>query len=492
MANYNTGIDEQMQEQREIIKKIELCFAIFGGILSAAYILELVKGARTIGYVVVFLLLCWAPFTAGKIAGSVFKKWNYCPWLYGIGFTVFYIFVLMTGKPTAYVYYLPMLFIFMLTSQSRLILAMGIPVILANIVEAVTGYMTAEDKAEFLTNAEIQVLLNIVCISFAVIAVKFIAGTNKRKLQTAEENAARIQDMMDKTQSMVTEAGHSLEMSNSHAKEIDNNLNACEQAMTELARGAETVANTSESQLSATKAMFSTIEELKSIASRSAEDMEHVSGEIGACITAKDSLVEGISSVNAKAVSVEDRARKLAVTADTMNEIIEMINDVASQTQLLSLNASIEAARAGDAGRGFAVVAGEIGNLVEQTTNATARIGDKVAEIRSEIETVVSDISDIRNEVNSQADNSIEMGRKFDRMAVQVDEVRNGIREQNKAVDVIYDSGVNISDSISTLSGISEETTASAEQTLHMLQTSTEAVDELSRELDNLNELMRA
>ena len=492
MANYNTGIDEQMQEQREIIKKIELCYAIFGGILSAAYILELVKGARTIGYVVVFLLLCWAPFTAGKIAGSVFKKWNYCPWLYGIGFTVFYIFVLMTGKSTAYVYYLPMLFIFMLTSQSRLILAMGIPVILANIVEAVTGYMTAEDKAEFLTNAEIQVLLNIVCISFAVIAVKFIAGTNKRKLQTAEENAARIQDMMDKTQSMVTEAGHSLEMSNSHAKEIDNNLNACEQAMTELARGAETVANTSESQLSATKAMFSTIEELKSIASRSAEDMEHVSGEIGACITAKDSLVEGISSVNAKAVSVEDRARKLAVTADTMNEIIEMINDVASQTQLLSLNASIEAARAGDAGRGFAVVAGEIGNLVEQTTNATARIGDKVAEIRSEIETVVSDISDIRNEVNSQADNSIEMGRKFDRMAVQVDEVRNGIREQNKAVDVIYDSGVNISDSISTLSGISEETTASAEQTLHMLQTSTEAVDELSRELDNLNELMRA
>ncbi len=492
MADYKTNTDEQLQEQREVIKKIELCFAIFGGILSAAYILELIKGARTPGYVIVFLILCWAPFTMGKIAGSVMHRWNMCPWLYGLGFTVFYIFVLLTGKSTVYVYYLPMLFIFMLTSQSRLILAMGIPVVLSNIFETIKNYGAAEDPAEFLTNAEIQVLLNIVCVTFAMIAVKFIAGTNRKKLQRAEEDAAEIQGMMDKTQSMVRNSEQSLDSSNAHAKEIDKNINACERAMSELAKGAEMVATTSESQLEATKSMFSTIEDLKNIAGRSAQDMEHVSGEIGACITAKDSLVEGISSVNVKAASVEDRARKLAVTADTMNEIIEMINQVASQTQLLSLNASIEAARAGDAGRGFAVVAGEIGNLVEQTTNATAKIGDKVAEIRSEINTVVKDISDIRNEVNAQTDNSIEMGKKFDQMAVQVDEVRNGIREQNKAVDVIYESGVNISESISTLSGISEETTASAEQTLQMLQTSTEAVDELSRELDNLNELMKA
>ncbi|MCR5686063.1 MAG: hypothetical protein K6G81_11735 [Lachnospiraceae bacterium] len=492
MADNFTNLDSRMQEQREVIKKIELCYAIFGGILSAAYLLELIKGARTLGYVIIFLLLCWAPFTAGKTCGKVLNRWSICPWLYGIGFTIFYIFVLLTGKPTVYVYYIPMLFIFMLTSQSRLILAMGIPVILANIFEAVMGYMAAEDQAEFLTNAEIQVLLNIVCVIFAMISVKFIDRTNQKKLQAAEDDAEEIRSMMEKTQTMVTNAEHSLNSSNEHAKEIDKNLNACEQAMTELAKGAEMVATTSESQLNATKAMFNTIEDLKNIAGRSAQDMEHVSGEIGACITAKDSLVAGISSVNDKAVSVEDRARKLAVTADTMNEIIDMINEVASQTQLLSLNASIEAARAGDAGRGFAVVAGEIGNLVEQTTNATARIGDKVAEIRSEIGTVVSDISDIRNEVNAQAGNSIEMGRKFDQMAIQVDEVRNGIREQNKAVDVIYDSGVNISESISTLSGISEETTASAEQTLHMLQTSTEAVDDLSRELDNLNNLMKA
>ena len=195
--------------------------------------------------------------------------------------------------------------------------------------------------------------------------------------------------------------------------------------------------------------------------------------------------------MNKKAASVEERARTLSATAQTMNDIIEMINEVASQTQLLSLNASIEAARAGEAGRGFAVVAGEIGSLVEQTTTATSKISDKVSEIRQEIETVVTDISEIRSEVSAQADNSIEMGRQFDEMAGQVNEVRNGIRKQNEAVDVIYASGTSISDSISTLSGVSEETTASAEQTLRLLHTSAESIESLTGELGVLNELMK-
>ena len=83
------------------------------------------------------------------------------------------------------------------------------------------------------------------------------------------------------------------------------------------------------------------------------------------------------------------------------------------------------------------------------------------------------------------------MGKQFDEMAIQVNEVRNGIRKQNEAVDIIYTSGTNISESISTLSGVSEETTASAEQTLRMLRTSAEAIDSLTSELGILNDLMK-
>ncbi|MCR5323247.1 MAG: hypothetical protein K6E85_08260 [Lachnospiraceae bacterium] len=478
-------------ELKAAIGKVSTCYMVLMIIFTLAYLLEYFKHARTIGYIVIFLLLGWVPFAVGKYISTQMDNWELAKWIYVVGYTVLYMFALLTGRTTTYVYLLPMMFVFMLTSDVKLMTIVDCMAVVANIISVVVNYMSTEDKSGFLADAEIQVLVILVCAIFAIVTVKFIKNTNERKLKDAEESSARISDMMEQISSMVDEAKTRLEVSDNHAKDVDNNISACEEAMSELVKGAEMVANTSESQLVATREMFSTIEELQQIAVRSANDMESVSSDINTCIGAKDSLVAGISSVNEKAISVEERARKLSATAQTMNDIIEMINEVASQTQLLSLNASIEAARAGDAGRGFAVVAGEIGSLVEQTTTATAKISDKVSEIRDEIETVVSDISEIRNEVNAQADNSIEMGKRFDEMAVQVKEVRNGIKQQTEAVDVIYTSGTNISDSISTLSGVSEETTASAEQTLRMLHTSAEAISSLTGELGILNELMK-
>ncbi|MBR4724744.1 MAG: hypothetical protein IK071_03065 [Lachnospiraceae bacterium] len=479
------------EEIKAAISKVSVCYLALMIIFTLAYLIEFFKGARTIGYIVIFLVIGWAPFILGKIISTQFDNWEAAKWVYVVGYTILYVFALLTGRATTYVYLLPMMFVFMLTSDVKLMAIVDGMAVVANLISVVINYMSTEDKSGFLADAEIQVLVILVCAIFAIITVRFLKNNNERKLSSASESASKISGMMDQISAMVDEAKVRIETSNSHAKEIDENVTTCENAMTELAKGAEMVANTSEAQLVATKEMFNTIEELKQIATRSAEDMESVSSEINTCIGAKDSLVNGITSVNKKAASVEERARTLSATAQTMNDIIEMINEVASQTQLLSLNASIEAARAGEAGRGFAVVAGEIGSLVEQTTTATSKISDKVSEIRQEIETVVTDISEIRSEVSAQADNSIEMGRQFDEMAGQVNEVRNGIRKQNEAVDVIYASGTSISDSISTLSGVSEETTASAEQTLRLLHTSAESIESLTGELGVLNELMK-
>ena len=494
MAIQNTNTKSAYTKEEELklaISKVSMCYMILMIIFTAAYLLEFFKHARTIGYVIIFLLIGWVPFAAGKVVSGTMQKWETAKWIYVVGYTVLYVFALLTGRTTTYVYLLPMMFVFMLTSDTKLMMTVDTMAVIANIISVVKTYMETEDKSAFLADAEIQVLVIIVCAIFAVITVKFIKYSNDRKLAEAEESATQISEMMDRITKMVEETKVRIESSDKRAQEIDSNLSSCENAMTELVRGAEMVASTSESQLVATKDMFKTIEELQKVAKQSASDMESVSEEIEICVKAKDSLVTGISSVNDKAVSVEGRARELAEMAGTMNDIIEMINEVASQTQLLSLNASIEAARAGDVGRGFAVVAGEIGSLVEQTTTATAKISDKVRDIRAEIETVVGDISDIREEVNAQAAGSIEMGRQFDEMAVQVRDVRNGIKQQTEAVEVIYESGTNISDSISTLSGVSEETTASANQTLDMLHTSAEAVESLTSELNALNKLMK-
>ena len=90
-----------------------------------------------------------------------------------------------------------------------------------------------------------------------------------------------------------------------------------------------------------------------------------------------------------------DRVGELTGAAGRIGDVVELINTIAGQTNLLALDATIEAARAGDAGRGFAVVASEVKTLAEQTANATGEIGQQVTSIRSATEISASAIREI-------------------------------------------------------------------------------------------------
>ena len=90
-----------------------------------------------------------------------------------------------------------------------------------------------------------------------------------------------------------------------------------------------------------------------------------------------------LQEVNSIMSQVSDVVEQLGSSAEEMNDIIQTITNIADQTNLLSLNASIEAAKAGDSGRGFAVVASEIGNLAENSATSAQKIGDIITEVQS-------------------------------------------------------------------------------------------------------------
>jgi PAS domain-containing protein len=121
---------------------------------------------------------------------------------------------------------------------------------------------------------------------------------------------------------------------------------------------------------------------------------------------------ERLSSVSAELASVTaDAVQNAAGAADTISQldastsqisdVVELINGIAKQTNLLSLNAAIEAARAGDSGRGFAVVANEVKGLAGRTTEATEDIAARVKEMRSSSANAVSAISKIKTTVEA-------------------------------------------------------------------------------------------
>lgn len=116
-----------------------------------------------------------------------------------------------------------------------------------------------------------------------------------------------------------------------------------------------------------------------------------------------DAMAEQVRKSMEANDTVISKMQDLSTQTEKMNTIIEMITGITDQTSLLSLNASIEAARAGDAGRGFAVVAGEISTLANQTKSATVNITELIQNINAELKEVSSAIDLVTSSNKSHA-----------------------------------------------------------------------------------------
>ena len=149
-----------------------------------------------------------------------------------------------------------------------------------------------------------------------------------------------------------------------------------------------------------------------------------------------------------------------------MHSIVELIGGVTSQTSLLALNASIEAARAGDAGRGFAVVATEISGLATQTKDATVHITNLINDIGSAIEEVVTAIRGMIEGINHEKEATGNTVESFNRIADDMSAIQKDVNDLTSNVEELKAANKVIADSIETISAISEEVSAHANETL--------------------------
>lgn len=141
---------------------------------------------------------------------------------------------------------------------------------------------------------------------------------------------------------------------------------------------------------------------------------------------------EGIDSTN----RIADKVKELTGTVDALGsgsqkigEIISVIDDIADQTNLLALNAAIEAARAGEQGRGFAVVADEVRKLAERTTKATKEISEMIKTIQKDTEEAVISMEAGRREVAAGVEASIKTGESFRDIATSVRTITDRISQ---------------------------------------------------------------
>jgi methyl-accepting chemotaxis protein len=150
----------------------------------------------------------------------------------------------------------------------------------------------------------------------------------------------------------------------------------------EISRGVEVQRTRMEGTASAMTEMNSTVLEVARNAGTASEQTEKTRLKAVEGAQLVNQVVQAIDAVNTAALSLQNNMHGLGTQAESIGGVMNVISDIADQTNLLALNAAIEAARAGEAGRGFAVVADEVRKLAEKTMSATQEVGDSIRAIQ--------------------------------------------------------------------------------------------------------------
>ena len=250
-----------------------------------------------------------------------------------------------------------------------------------------------------------------------------------------------------------------------NATATSGNVDSVETAVNEIATGATSQATETQRATEDVVMMGTMIENT----STQVENLNSAAVEMSnASASARDALEE-LNHINEKAIeSIEVIYQQTHTTNESalkIKDVTELIASIAEETNLLSLNASIEAARAGDAGKGFAVVASQIQKLAEQSNASTKKIDDIIHMLLTDSENAVHTMEEVREVMHQQSEKVEQTKQVFGSVNQGIDQSISGMETISEHTRQLDHARENIVDTVQNLSAIAQENAASTEET---------------------------
>lgn len=285
-----------------------------------------------------------------------------------------------------------------------------------------------------------------------------------------------------------------------------------------ISDGTETVSNISEHSYAVSEEIAATMLEIERGAIvqedsviKSLEFMNNLSDEINAVNEkaqnvsrylentkkVQESALESVEDLNLRvnesnrvSFKITEEINSLNYEVKNIRDIINIIADISEQINLLSLNAAIEAARAGDAGKGFAVVANEIKKLADQTKRSSIKIHDIINNVKIKTELVVKMSDNSSNVIEHQIHSLKNTSMAFDKTFFSINQIDNELKGVFKAIEKIVSTKEATRNAMKKISSISEETTQTTKQVSEATQDQIKEIEEVADFSKKLNEIV--